>query len=116
MLSNFIYAARKHWRWLKGRSTIRTWLTFHMFVGFMSPLVIVFHAAFRSGNLFATMTFAGLLIVVGTGAIGRFIYNLLPASGEEDLDRPALASRFESHHSFLRLASETARDPNGFKR
>jgi dihydropyrimidine dehydrogenase (NAD+) subunit PreT len=81
MMSNFLYAVRKRWQRLKGVSTIRTWLTFHQFVGFMSPLVIVFHAAFQSKNHLATLTAGSLSIVVLTGVIGRFIYGLVP-SGE----------------------------------
>ena len=81
LMSNFLYAVRKRWDRLKGYSTIRTWLTFHQFVGFMSPLVIVFHAAFQSKNHLATLTAAALTVVVLTGIVGRFIYGLVP-SGE----------------------------------
>ena len=49
-----------------------------MFVGFMSPIVILFHAAFQSNNLVATSTYLSLLIVVSTGIVGRFIYGLVP--------------------------------------
>jgi thioredoxin reductase/ferredoxin len=71
MMSNFLYALRKRWGALKRSGTIRTWLTFHMFVGFMSPLVIAFHAAFQSNNGLATATAASLAIVVSTGIVGR---------------------------------------------
>jgi hypothetical protein len=63
---------------LKGIGSIRHWLTFHMFVGFMAPLVIAFHAAFQSNNGLATSTAASLTIVVLTGMIGRFLYGLVP--------------------------------------
>lgn len=78
MLANFIYAARKRWRFLKGRASIRTWLTFHMFVGLMSPLVIAFHSAFLANNLLAVWTWLALTIVVGTGVFGRFLFGLVP--------------------------------------
>ena len=54
MMSNFIYALRKRWSVLKGKGHINTWLTWHQFVGFMSPVLICFHAAFQSNNLLAT--------------------------------------------------------------
>ena len=79
MLANFIYALRKRWRPLKGKASIRTWLTFHMFVGIMSPLVIAFHAAFLVNNLLAVWTWVALSIVVGTGIFGRFLFRLVPA-------------------------------------
>jgi thioredoxin reductase/NAD-dependent dihydropyrimidine dehydrogenase PreA subunit len=80
MLSNFIYALRKRWGVLKGVSSIRRWLTFHQFVGFMSPLVIAFHAAFQSRNGLATATTVALMIVVATGVLGRFIYQMVPGA------------------------------------
>ena len=79
MLANFIYALRKRWRPLKGKASIRTWLTFHMFVGIMSPLVIAFHAAFLVNNLLAVWTWVALAIVVATGIFGRFLFGLVPA-------------------------------------
>jgi hypothetical protein len=69
MMSNFLYAVRKRWSLLKGTGSIRKWLTFHHFVGFMSPLVIAFHATFRSNNTLATATTVSLAIVVATGVI-----------------------------------------------
>src|SRR5207253_3099457 len=74
MMSNFLYPVRKRAKFLSGKGSIRGWLDFHMFVGFMSPLVIAFHAAFQSNNQLATGTAAALLVVVLTGIIGRFIY------------------------------------------
>ncbi len=84
MLSNFLYVVRKRWARLKGVSTIRTWLTFHQFVGFMSPLVIGFHAAFQSNNALATITTVSLATVVATGVVGRFIFGFVP-SGQGQL-------------------------------
>jgi hypothetical protein len=79
MLANFLYALRKRWGPLKGRYSIRTWLTFHQFVGIMSPLVIAFHAAFLVNNLLAVWTWAALAVVVGTGMFGRFLFGFVPA-------------------------------------
>lgn len=81
MLSNFLYAVRKRWSRLKGFSTIRTWLTFHQFVGFLSPVVIAFHAAFQSKNHLATLTAGSMTVVVLTGVVGRFLFGLVPADG-----------------------------------
>jgi thioredoxin reductase/Pyruvate/2-oxoacid:ferredoxin oxidoreductase delta subunit len=85
MMANFLYVLRKRVKALKGLSHIRTWLTFHMFVGIMSPLVIAFHAAFLWRNALATATWISLGIVVGTGVFGRFLFGLVP-SHEGKLD------------------------------
>ncbi len=95
MLSNFLYPVRKRTRALTGLGDIRDWLNFHVFVGFMSPLVIAFHAAFQSKNVLATATAGALGIVVGTGLIGRFIYGLVPSVDGHSEELELIAGRFE---------------------
>jgi dihydropyrimidine dehydrogenase (NAD+) subunit PreT len=95
MLSNFLYAVRKRWDRIKGFSSIRNWLTFHQFVGFMSPLVITFHAAFQSNNLLATSTAASLAIVVATGVVGRFIFGVVPSGVGHQNELGELTKRYE---------------------
>ncbi len=87
MLSNFIYPLRKRLQSLKGIGHIRDWLDFHVFVGFSSPAVIAFHAAFQSKNQLATATAGSLLVVVLTGIIGRFLYALVPSEKGRVLER-----------------------------
>jgi thioredoxin reductase/ferredoxin len=74
MLLNFVYPLRKRLRMFKGKSSIAPWLRFHVFVGIMSPLVILFHTAFQWGNQLATSTYFSVLVVVATGLVGRYIY------------------------------------------
>jgi thioredoxin reductase/NAD-dependent dihydropyrimidine dehydrogenase PreA subunit len=104
MMSNFLYAVRKRWGRLKRSGTIRTWLTFHMFVGFMSPVVIAFHAAFQSNNGLATATAASLAVVVSTGIVGRFIYGMVPVSGGKTVELHDLLARWERERDALRPA------------
>ncbi|MFO0581189.1 MAG: NAD(P)-binding domain-containing protein [Anaeromyxobacter sp.] len=95
MLSNFLYAARKRWKSLSALGQIVSWLDFHVFVGFMSPLVIAYHAAFQSNNLLATGTATSLVVVVTTGIIGRFIYGIVPGDGGKSLELSELLGHFE---------------------
>ncbi|MEI7706514.1 MAG: NAD(P)-binding domain-containing protein, partial [Deltaproteobacteria bacterium] len=95
MLSNFLYPVRKRTRALTGFGNIQSWMSFHVFVGFMSPLVIAFHAAFQSKNLLATATATALGIVVGTGLVGRFIYGLVPSVDGQVEELELIAARFE---------------------
>ena len=90
MLSNFLYPMRKRLGFLKGAAPINRWLTFHVFVGLLSPAVIAFHAAFQSNNLIATSTFFSLLVVVGTGLVGRFVYGLVPRADGRVVAREVL--------------------------
>ncbi|HYD40716.1 MAG TPA: NAD(P)-binding domain-containing protein [Anaeromyxobacter sp.] len=95
MLSNFLYAARKRWKFLAPLGSVRGWLDFHVFVGLMSPCVIAFHAAFQSNNLLATSTASALAIVVSTGIVGRFIYGAVPSDGGKAVELADLLARFE---------------------
>lgn len=90
LLSNFLYAMRKRLGFLKGTAPINRWLSFHVFVGVLSPAVIAFHAAFQSNNQVATGTFFSLAIVVVTGLVGRFIYGLIPRADGRIISKKAL--------------------------
>ncbi len=116
MLSNFLYAARKHLRFMSGWGQTRSWLHFHVFVGFMSPLVIAFHAAFQSRNLLATGTASALAVVVLTGIIGRYVYGLVPAAGEQVLEVEELQGRFVRLGDELEPLLANAADPARIRR
>ena len=111
MLLNFLYPVRKRSRFLSGKGAIRSWLDFHMFVGFMSPLVIVFHAAFQSNNQLATGTAAALLVVVLTGVIGRFIYGLVPSQGGKEMEIADVIGRWERLRARLKPMIDDSDDP-----
>jgi dihydropyrimidine dehydrogenase (NAD+) subunit PreT len=110
MLSNFLYPVRKRTRALTGLGDIRDWLNFHVFVGFMSPLVIAFHAAFQSNNVLATATAFALGIVVGTGLIGRFIYGLVPSVDGHAEELELISGRFERLRSTVEPMLTGARE------
>ena len=111
MLSNFLLPLRKHWRRMKGRKSIRHWLTFHVFVGVMSPLVILFHSAFGANNVVAALCYSSLVCVVGTGLVGRFIYGLVPVTGDRYLEITELRSRMEQLRGSLKPLLEKVRRP-----
>jgi hypothetical protein len=102
MLSNFLYAVRKRWSVLKGSGSIRGWLTFHQFVGFLSPVVIAFHATFQSNNVIASATAASLAIVVLTGIVGRFIYGLVPTNDGSVLKLDEVLERWDRMKARIR--------------
>jgi thioredoxin reductase/ferredoxin len=77
MLLNFVYPMRKRLAVFKGKGSIAPWLRFHVFVGIMSPLIILFHTAFQWGNQLATSTYVSVVVVVATGLVGRYFYGWL---------------------------------------
>ena len=91
MLLNFVYPMRKRLKLFKGKGSIVPWLRFHVFVGVMSPIVILFHTAFQWGNQLATTTYFSVLVVFVTGLIGRFIYGWVRLDTEEVKDAGRLA-------------------------
>ena len=106
MLLNFVYPIRKRLRWFKGRGSIAPWLRFHVFVGIMSPLVILFHTAFQWGNQLASTTYISVVIVVTTGLIGRYFYGWVRLSPDDT----ARAKALEGH-----LAAFAERVPAGWQ-
>jgi hypothetical protein len=66
----------------------------------MSPIVILFHAAFQSNNMVATLSYVSVLLVVSSGIVGRFVYGLIPVEGGRYLEAEELRSRIEqlAHH------------------
>lgn len=111
MLSNFLYPLRKRLGFLKGTAPINRWLSFHVFVGLLSPAVIVFHAAFQSKNLVATGTFVSLLIVVGTGLLGRFVYGLVPRAEGRVVAKEVLEEEEQGLMARMRAQAAHAADP-----
>jgi thioredoxin reductase/Pyruvate/2-oxoacid:ferredoxin oxidoreductase delta subunit len=112
LLSNFVLMIRKRARALNGLGDIRTWLDFHVFVGFLSPLVIAFHAAFQLNSGLAGWTYLALAVVVATGMVGRFVYGLVPAHGGDRYDEmEALAVDFQRLRTFA--APELEHTPAG---
>ncbi len=102
MMSNFIYSLRKRWRMMKGAGPIGRWLTFHQFVGLMSPVAIAFHAAFQSNNLIATATAVSVAVVVATGIVGRFIFGWIPSEEGRQSELAEVLARWERLKSRIR--------------
>jgi thioredoxin reductase/Pyruvate/2-oxoacid:ferredoxin oxidoreductase delta subunit len=93
MLSNFLYAVRKRVSRMEGVGDMRAWLALHVWAGFVSPLVIAFHAAFQSRNILATSTTVAMGVVVLTGIVGRYIFSLVPAAAGRTLEVEELQGR-----------------------
>ena len=74
MLLLFLYPLRKHVRWLNAAGPLREWLNLHMLLGICGPLLILFHSRFSIDSTNAGVAVASMLIVAGSGIIGRFIY------------------------------------------
>ena len=69
-----IYPLRKRVHVLRRAGELRHWFKLHMFLGIAGPVLVIYHSTMKVGSLNAAVAFYSMLIVAGSGIIGRFIY------------------------------------------
>jgi hypothetical protein len=74
MLILLLYSARKHFRWLSFLGPAAQWFRFHMVLGILGPLCILYHSNFGTGATNSNVALFSMLTVAGSGLIGRYIY------------------------------------------
>jgi hypothetical protein len=86
MLLLLLYSARKRYTWLRWMGGIPAWFEFHMVMGVLGPVLVLFHANFQLGATNSNVALVCMLLVSGSGVIGRYIYTRLHAhmDGTED--------------------------------
>ena len=79
MLLLLIYSARKRFPWLRWLGGIPAWFEFHMVLGIVGPILVLFHSNFSFGATNSNVALVCMLLVAGSGVIGRYIYTRLHA-------------------------------------
>ncbi|MHB8624366.1 MAG: pyridine nucleotide-disulfide oxidoreductase [Sulfuricaulis sp.] len=74
MLILLLYSLRKHVRFMRNWGPTRHWFRLHMILGIAGPTLILFHSTFHVGSMNAAVALWCMLLVAGSGIIGRFIY------------------------------------------
>lgn len=74
MLLLLLYSLRKRWSALRRAGPVQSWFHIHMALGILGPAAILFHSNFHLGSLNANVALACMLVVSGSGIVGRFIY------------------------------------------
>lgn len=69
-----LYPLRKRVGILRRAGELRHWFKLHMFLGITGPVLVIYHSTLKVGSLNAAVAFYSMLIVAGSGIIGRFIY------------------------------------------
>jgi hypothetical protein len=69
-----LYPLRKRVQFLQRAGELRNWFRVHMFLGIAGPVLILYHSTLKVASLNAAVAFYSMLIVAGSGIIGRFIY------------------------------------------
>jgi hypothetical protein len=68
------YSARKRARWLSWMGGIPSWFKVHMALGIGGPILVLFHSGFRLGATNSNVALICMLLVAGSGIVGRYIY------------------------------------------
>jgi hypothetical protein len=80
IIANLAYLLRRRLaRFTLGR--LSTWLDMHVLAGLVGSILVAFHSTFQLRSPIATTTSISLAVLVGTGAIGLYIYRLVPKPG-----------------------------------
>ena len=74
MLVLLIYPARKRVEWLRVLGGVPLWYRTHMTLGIVGPLLVLYHANFSLGATNSNVALFCMLLVSGSGLIGRYIY------------------------------------------
>ena len=131
MLALLLYPLRKRMgsaRWL---GSVAWWFRAHMMLGLIGPALILVHCNFKPGSLNSTVALAAMLLVAGSGLVGRYLYGrvhmglygrkarvqelladreaLHAALGEELAQGHDIVARLQAHHERGMAASVPAR-------
>lgn len=74
MLILLLYPLSKRMALLTRFIPIRYWFGIHMFLGTVGPVLILFHSNFHLGSTNSNIALFSMLLVAGSGVIGRYIY------------------------------------------
>jgi len=73
------YTFRKRLALMRRWGSLTTWLEFHIFCGFLGPVLITLHTSFKFNGLIS-VAYWSMLAVVASGFVGRYLYVMIPRS------------------------------------
>ena len=74
MLVLLIYPARKRLPGLAAIGSARAWFQFHVVLGVVGPLCILYHSNYHLGATNSNVALVSMLVVAGSGLVGRYLY------------------------------------------
>ena len=75
ILTLLLYPLRKRFRILRFLGDVRNWFRVHMMLGIVGPITILYHSNFTLGSVNSTAALFSMLLVAGSGLVGRFLYS-----------------------------------------
>ena len=77
MLLLLLYPARKYWKPMRHVFKVHHWFRLHMVFGVLGPVLILLHSNFSLGSLNSNIALFSMMLVAGSGLIGRYVYQKL---------------------------------------
>jgi len=74
MLVLLMYPLRKRVRALQFLGSTKQWFQWHMILGVVGPLLVLYHSNFRLGSFNSQVALYCMLLVAGSGLVGKYIY------------------------------------------
>lgn len=76
MLVALCYSAFKRMKYFKRHATPDTWYYLHIACGAVGGYLVILHSSFDLGSTNSTVAFFCMLIIIISGALGRYLYTL----------------------------------------
>lgn len=130
MLLLLTYSARKRFGFMRRWGAVRHWFRVHMLLGLIGPAMIIAHSNFKLGSTNAAVALICMLLVSGSGLIGRYIYTRIhlglygaratlrrmmdEIGGQRDVLASSLKRMPELMDRLSALEAAAAREPAGF--
>ena len=93
----YLYAIRKHWKWLSKQGNSRHWLDFHVLLGIFAPVIVTFHSSFKFRGI-AGVAYWIMVAVALSGFVGRYLYSQIPRSiGAAEVSLKELRDQIDRH-------------------
>ena len=96
ILGVFSYSSRKRIGWLANAGKLSTWLTVHIFLCTLGPVLVLFHTRFKFGGI-VSIAFWSMTAVALSGIFGRYLYGRVPKT---------IHGQFRSLESIRKQASD----------
>jgi len=74
MLLLLLYPLRKHVATFRNWGAVKHWFAVHMVLGIAGPVLVLAHSTFHMRSTNASVALVCMLIVAGSGIVGRFFY------------------------------------------
>lgn len=74
MLFLLLYPAGKKWKFMQRLGLTRHWFRFHIVLGLVGPLLILYHCNFQLGSINSAVALYSMLVVAVSGIVGKYFY------------------------------------------